>query len=121
MEKVDDSKPAINVWPAFMDAVRTNEADFEKLRALVDGGGVDFTEDYSQINLNGYIYFSPVRLMTMNLSRRAILGLHQGRMEEAWHDLISLGNASQLTAKIPPMINQLVGYACMAIAVSGEG
>jgi hypothetical protein len=120
MEKMDDKKPAIDVWPVIMDAVRTNQATLDELQALLDAGGIELMEDYSQPTaFNGFTYLPTVKILAIAFSARAMLALHRGQMREAFEYLKSCGTVSQLTAKDPLMIDQLVSYSCMTIAAGG--
>jgi hypothetical protein len=119
MEMVSSDKTATNVWPALINAMAKHEQTFDELLAVLDAGGIEFIQDYSAPNLNNNIYLSRVKQLVSDLRARAMLALHQGRMQEAYHDLKSCVAVSQLTAKDPLMIDQLVRYACLSIAAPG--
>jgi hypothetical protein len=114
MEMVYSDKSATNVWPALIKAMTTNEQTLDEVQTLVGEGGIEFIENYSQPILNNYSYLGQVKQVVMDLTARAILALHQGRMQETFQYLKSCGLVSQLTAKDPIMIDQLVRYSCMA-------
>jgi len=118
MEKVDAINPTTNVWPAMIDAMKKNEKTLDELQRLVDEGGIEFIQDYSQPDLNEYLFLGPVKQLVLDFSARFLLALHQGRTQEAFRDLKSCSIASQLLAKDPLMIDQLVRYACMSITLS---
>jgi hypothetical protein len=117
LERMAGSKPAIDVWPVLIGVVRTNEQTFGELKTIVDAGGIEFIEDYSQQNLNWNTYLSWQRQLSLAFSARTMLALRQGRTQEACDYLIASGSAAQLLAKDPVMIDQLVFYACMSIIV----
>jgi len=119
MEKIDDKKPAIDVWPLLMEALMTNRATLTHLQALVDAGGIEFIHDYNQRDPGEYSYLPQVKESVRKFTASGMLALHQGRREEAFEYLKSCGTVSQLIAKDPLMIDQLVHYACMAIAAGG--
>ncbi len=119
METVDSSKPPTNIWPALGDALKTNEETLDTLRTLVDAGGIEFIQDYSRANLNGYTYLAQVRQSVSALRTKAVLALHQGQTQEALSYLTSCCAASKLIAKNPLMIDQLVTDTCMTIAAGG--
>jgi len=115
IETFDPSKPTTNIWPALAEAVRTNEQTLDELRTMVDAGGIEFIEDYNPANLNNYTYLIKVKESVQDLTARAMLALHQGRRREALSYLESCGTATQLTAKDPIMIDQMIRYACMSL------
>jgi hypothetical protein len=119
METLDSTKPPTNIWPALADALKTNEETLEALRTLVDAGGIEFIQDYSRANLNGYTYLAQVKQSASALRTKAALALHQGQGQEAISYLASCCAASKLIAKNPLMIDQLVTDACIAIAAGG--
>jgi hypothetical protein len=104
-----------NVWPALTEALTKNEQTMDEVQALVDEGGIEFIQDYSQPNLNNFNYLSQMKQLVMGLTSRTLLALHQGRRQEAFSYLKSCDAVSQLTAKDPIMIDQLVRYACMSV------
>jgi hypothetical protein len=57
-----------------------------------------------------------VKVLVIAYSARAMLALHQSRMEEAFVYLRSCDAAAQLIAKNPLELDQLVSYACVSIA-----
>jgi hypothetical protein len=115
MQMVNFDKTATNIWPALIDALAKNEQSFDELLPLVDLGGIEFIQDYSQPDLNYSTYLIQVRQLVMDLMARAILALHQGRMQEAFSYLKSCGTVSQLIAKDPLMIDQSFRYAWLSI------
>jgi hypothetical protein len=119
MEKIDDSKAAVDVWPLLTEAMVTNQATLTQLQALVDAGGIEFIHDYSQPDPDGYSDLIQVRESVRKFKASAMLALHQGRRQEAFDDLKSCGTICQLVAKDSLMINQLVRYAGMSIAALG--
>jgi hypothetical protein len=120
METIAPNKSATNMWPALMDAALKNDQPFEELQSLLDAGGIELMEDYSPpAAFNGFAYQSVVRVLAKAFSARAMLALHQGRMQEAFLYLKSCGTVSQLTVKDPLMSDQLVSYSCMSIAAGG--
>ncbi len=112
--------PATDVWPDLIAAVKTNEQTLDELRTLVDAGGIELIEDYSQANLIGFATFLSMEKQSVSeLRTRAILAFHQGHVQEALAYLEACDRASQLAAKNPLLIDQLVTYACIAIAAGG--
>ncbi len=105
MEQTDDNKQATDVWPAFIDVVRTNEQIFRELRSLVDAGGIELIKCESQ--------------SIVNVSARAILSLHQSHMDEALLHLKTCGAGPQLATTDPTMSGQYVRYACIYVAARG--
>jgi hypothetical protein len=118
LEKTDEKKPAIDVWPAIRDAVRTNEATLGKLQGLLNAGGIEFIQDYSQPDLVFDSHLVTAKELVRAFIATSVLALHQGQTQEAFEDLKSSGTISQLFANDPLMIDQLVRYACMVIAAS---
>jgi hypothetical protein len=117
LKRTDDSKPAIDVWPVFADSVRSNEPALGEVAALLDAGGIEFINDSSQPNFDVYNFVPSVRNLVIDLDASAMLALHEGRMQEAYHDLESSGAVLQLIAKDPFMIEQLVSYALVSIEI----
>jgi hypothetical protein len=118
METVDVTKPATNLWPGLIGAMTRNKQTLDKLQALVEVGGMEFIEDYSQPNLNEYTFLGPVKQSVIRFTSRAILALHQGRMPDAFYDLMSCLAASQLIAKDPLMIDQEIRFSSMSFAIT---
>ena len=119
LEKMDEKKPAIDVWPGLMEAMRTNQAGLGQMQELVDANGIEFIQDYSQLDPNGFAYLPLVKRMVSDFRASAVLALHQGRRSDAYLYFKSCGAACQLISKNPLMIDQLVRYSCLAIASSG--
>jgi hypothetical protein len=116
-DQSDGNGMGIDVWPPLTDAARKNEQTFDELHSLLDAGGIELMEDYNRpIAYNGFFYLPTVKRLAIAFSARAILALHQGRLQDAFDYLKSCDAASQLTAKDPLEIDQLVSYACMTIA-----
>jgi hypothetical protein len=119
MEKIDGSKPGIDVWPRLTEAVVKNQATLTQLRAMGEAGGIEFVHDYSQPDPGSYSYLPQVKESVRIFTANAMLALHQWRRQEAFDDLESSGAICQLIAKDPLMIDQLVRYDAMFIAASG--
>jgi hypothetical protein len=119
LQKMDEGVPAIDVWPVLMEAVGTNQAALGQLRALLDAGGIEFIQDYSQPDLNPLDSHAAVaEKVVVALKASAMWALHQGRKEEAFEYLKSSGTLCQIIAKTPLMIDQLVLYPCVSMMVS---
>jgi hypothetical protein len=120
MDGFNGTPQSVDVWPPLTEAARKNEHTFEELQSLLDAGGIELMEDYSQPSgLNGFTYLPTVKILAIAFNARAMLALHQGRVQEVFVYLKSCGIVSQLTAKDPLMIDQLLSYACMSIAAAG--
>lgn len=118
-EGMDTSKPEVDVWPALIGAVRTNEQTLGELQSMLDVGGIDLIEDYNQPNFNGNTYLLREKILVIALRASAILALHQGRMQEANHYLRSCLAVSELSAHDKALIGQMVRYSCMTVAAYG--
>jgi hypothetical protein len=118
MEKVDATSLSTNVWPALIDGMKKNEQSLDELQRLVDEGGIEFIIHYSQRDFSETTFLGPVKQLVLGFVARFLLAMHQGRTQEAFQNLKSCGVASQLTAKEPLMIDQLVRYACMSITLT---
>jgi hypothetical protein len=106
-----------DVWPLLTEAALKNEQTLVELQSLLDAGGIESVEDYSRpFAYNGFTYISAMKVLAIAFHARAMLALHQSRSREAFAYLKSCGAVSQLTAKDPLRIDQLVSYSCMAIA-----
>jgi hypothetical protein len=119
LETEDPSKPATNIWPGLAAAMKTNEETLNELRSLVDAGGIEFIQDYSRAKLNDITYLIKVKQLVSDFMAGAMLALHQGQRQEALSYITSCGAISQLPARDPLMIDQLVRYACVSIAAGG--
>ena len=119
LEGIDDKKPRVDVLPIMIAAVRTNQVTLSNLQTVVDAGGIEFVEDYAQPELNEYTFLPQGKQSVVAFNTSAILALHQGRMQDAIEYLKSSGTVSQLLAKDPLMIDQLVREACMAVMAGG--
>ncbi len=117
IDKSDGNGTGIDGWPPLADAALKNNQAFEELQALLHEGGTELMEDYSKADVyNGLTYFSMVKILGIAFSARAMLALHQGRMEEAFVYLKSCDAAAQLIANNPLELDQLVSYACVGVA-----
>jgi hypothetical protein len=115
LERTDDSKPSIDVWPAFTDAVRTNEPAIDELQARLNAGGVEFVNEWNQQNLYEQTILHSVMYLVVDLGASAMLMLHEERMQEAYRYLKSSGTIIQLAEKDTTMIEQLTAYAIVSI------
>ena len=60
------------------------------------------------------------RELARALTSRAMLNLGEGRLEEAWQDLLTTHRLGRQIGRGPTLIEQLVGIAIEAIAIDGE-
>jgi hypothetical protein len=119
-DKSDGNGTGIDSWPPLADAVKQNEQTFSELQSLLNSGGIDWVVDYSQPTaFNGLPYLSDMKVLAIAFNARAMLALHEGRIQEALTNLAACGSVSQLTARSPIVIDQLVRYACMSIETAG--
>jgi hypothetical protein len=119
MEEMDPNKPNTNVWPGLAGEVQKYGSTLDELQKVVEEGGVEFGQDYSQPNLNTVSYLMYVKTLARDLLSRAVLELHQGQRQQAGRDLKCISAVSQMLGKDPIVIDQLVRYACMSIATGG--
>jgi hypothetical protein len=119
MQKIEDSSPAIDLWPVLTNAVATNQAILGELQRLLDAGGIEFIDDYSQPIPGGWTNLVAVKNLVTCLTARAMLALHEGRMQEAVHYFKASGTVSRITAQDPTVVNQYVRYACIVIMAGG--
>jgi hypothetical protein len=117
LERTDDSKPAVDVWPSFTELVRSNEPALREVLALLDAGGIEIVQDRSQPNFGEQSLLHNVVYLVVDSDASAMLALHEGRMQEAYGNLKSSGAILQLTAKDTTMIEQLVRYAIISMEV----
>jgi len=113
MERMGHNKAAIDVWPIFTDAVRTNEPALGQAQALLDAGGIEFVQDITQPDFGEQSFLTKMMDMVSDSGGSVILALHEGRMQEAYHDLKSSGAVLELAAKDTTMDEQLARYAIM--------
>jgi hypothetical protein len=111
MQRMGDNKGAIDVWPIFTAAVRTNEPALGQAQALLDAGGIEFVQDISQPDFGEQSFLPKIMDMVSDSGDSAILALHEGRMQEAYHDLKSSGAVFELAAKDTTMDEQLASYS----------
>jgi hypothetical protein len=91
----------------------------DEIEALVDTGSVAFNVDYSPFDITSLNYLALVKRVESTLVQRAIFEMHSGQMDGAYRDLISSVAGSDLLAKQPLQIYQLVRYANLSIAMGG--
>jgi len=116
LERLDNSKTPIDVWPGFTEAVRTNETAIRKVQSLLDNRGVEFINEWNH-DLYEHSYLHSVMYLVVDLGGSAILALHEGRMGDADHYLNSSGAIIQLAAKDTTITEQLANYSILSIEV----
>jgi hypothetical protein len=118
VETENGNQPSSNVWPGLIEAMTKNEQTLDELRSLVETGGVEFIQEDYNANSYSASYLAQARQVVVDFTARALVALHQGDIKAAYRDLTGCLATSQLTAKGPLMINQLVHYACMSVSAT---
>lgn len=107
-----------NIWPGLADVLAANTDDLADIRAVLQAPVLSFDLDYHQ-GFNLLLpHLSQLKTISQWLSADAILCLHEGRVTNAWDDLLALAQLAERDKDEPVLISLLVRIAMGSIAIN---
>jgi hypothetical protein len=105
-----------NLWPELSRMVAENQGQLDALRAALASPRLMFDLDYSREANLQLGYLSTLKQAAQWLSAAAVLDLHEGRLTNAWADVMALSALAAHSPEEPVMISELVRIAIGSIA-----
>ncbi len=107
-----------NVWPELRQEMEANQDALAQLRAALEAPLIGFDLDYRQGAAMLLSHLSRFKGIAQWLSGATIFELHEGRVTNAWANLMALTGFVGRQRDEPVMISELVRVAVAAIAVN---
>ncbi len=107
-----------NLWPGLSRMVAEKQGQLDALRAALATPQMMFDLDYSQEANLQLGHLSTIKGVAQWLSAATILDLHEGRLTNAWGNVMAMSALVAHSPEEPLMISELVRIATGGIALS---